>query len=346
MSVAEAFLEATVRTATPLALAALGETVAERSGVINIGLEGVILAGAFGALLGAYPPTVMTLSQEAGALGAGGSVEAGFAAAITAGVLFSALFAAVAVWLRADQIITGTAINLLAFGATGALYLSLYGATGAALSAPTTGPVAIPVLSQIPIVGRALFAQPVTTYVVYALVPVIWWWMYRTRAGLALRAVGENPDAAVAAGILPQRIRIGAILFAGALGGLSGGTLVLAQAGTFAEGMSAGRGFIAIAVVVLGRWHPVGTAFAALLFGAANALQFFFQAMGWPVPYQLPLALPYLLTLAALAGAGGRLRAGSSRGRRRWGGGSGGGDAGAEPARAGWASAPAALGRG
>lgn len=343
MNQSAAFLEATVRTATPLALAALGETVVERAGVINIGLEGVILAGAFGALMGAYPPTVSTLTHSAAGSTLGGSVVAGFAAAVLAGVLFAALFAAVAVWLRADQIITGTAINLLAFGATGALYLSLYGATGAALSAPTTGPVIIPVLSTIPVIGRALFAQPVTTYLVYALVPATWWWMYRTHAGLALRAVGENPEAAIAAGILPRRIRVVALLFGGALGGLSGGTLVLAQAGTFAEGMSAGRGFIAIAVVVLGRWHPVGTAFAALLFGAANALQFLFQAMGWAVPYQLPLALPYLLTLAALAGA-----ARSPRNRSRL---AGRGPADAPPAggdvdRAGWANAPAALGRG
>jgi simple sugar transport system permease protein len=272
----------------------------------------------------------------------GCGVAEGFAVAILGGALFAALFAIVVVWLRGDQIIAGTAINLLSFGATGALYLSLYGAAGAALSAPTTGAVAIPFLSRIPLVGRAFFAQPVVTYLLYLLVPVTWWWMYRTRAGLALRAVGENPEAAAVAGILPRRIRVGAILFGGALGGLSGGTLVLAQAGTFAEGMSAGRGFIAIGIVVLGRWHPIGTAFAALLFGAANALQFIFQAMGWPVPYQLPLALPYLLTLAALAGAGRPLRARFRSGAERAGDGGDGG----EPARAGWASAPAALGRG
>ncbi|MEJ7811986.1 MAG: ABC transporter permease [Gemmatimonadaceae bacterium] len=289
-----AFLEAAVRTATPLALAAVGETVVERSGVINIGLEGVILAGAFGALLGGFAPP--------GAAGAwSGSAALGFATATACGVGTAALFAFVAVRLGADQIITGTAINLLALGATGALYRSLYGAGGAALSVATAGPVVIPGLSTLPLVGRALFAQPVVTYLLYALVPAVWWWMYRTHAGLALRAVGESPEAAIVAGILPRRVRWRAVLVGGALGGLSGGALVLAQAGTFAEGMSAGRGFIAIAIVVLGRWHPVGSALAALLFGAASALQFLFQAMGWAVPYQLPLALPYLLTLAALA---------------------------------------------
>jgi simple sugar transport system permease protein len=308
MSVGAEFLEATVRTATPLALAALGETVAERAGVINIGLEGVILAGAFGALLGAYPVWLG---------GAEGSVLAGFAASVAAGVAFAAIFVLVAVHLRADQIITGTAINLLALGLTGALYRALYGAGGAALAAPTAEPVVVPGLASIPLVGRALFAQPAPTYLLYVMVPAVWWWMYRTHAGLSLRAVGESPEGASVAGILPGRVRMLAVLFGGALGGIGGGTLVLAQAGTFAEGMSAGRGFIAIAIVVLGRWHPAGAALAALLFGAASALQFLFQAMGWSVPYQLPLALPYLLTLAALAGwgAGGR---GRGRGRGRW----------------------------
>jgi simple sugar transport system permease protein len=139
--------------------------------------------------------------------------------------------------------------------------------------------------------------------------------MARTHAGLAVRAVGERPDAAAAAGIAVTRVRLIAILVGGALGGLAGGTLVLAQAGTFVENMSAGRGFIALAIVVLGRWQPLGVALGALLFGAASALQFAFQAMGWNAPYQIFLAAPYLLTLAALAGAMGRARAPASLGR-------------------------------
>jgi simple sugar transport system permease protein len=299
MAPLEPFLEATVRTATPLAFAALGETVSQRAGVINIGLEGVILSGAFGALLGAST----------------GSVGAGFAAAVLAGVVMAAIFAVFAVSLRADQIITGTAVNLLALGATGALYRALYGAGGAALSIPTTGPVVIPGLAGVPLIGRPLFAQPIPTYLVYALVPVVWWWLYRTHGGLALRAVGEQPEAATVAGIMPRRIQWLAVIFGGALGGMSGGVLVLAQAGTFAEGMSAGRGFVAIAIVVLGRWHPLGAVFAALLFGGASALQFLFQAMGWDVSYHLFLALPYVLTLVALAGGAGRVAAPAALGR-------------------------------
>jgi simple sugar transport system permease protein len=141
------------------------------------------------------------------------------------------------------------------------------------------------------------------------LVPIVWWWMYRTHAGLALRAIGESPSAARAAGVRVDRVRWIAIAFGGAMGGLAGGTLVLAQAGTFAEGMSAGRGFIAIAIVVVGRWNPIGVAVAALLFGAASALQFLLQALGLALPYQLFLGLPYVLTLAALAGVAGRVRA-------------------------------------
>lgn len=285
-----AFLDATIRTATPLALAALGETVVERSGMINIGLEGTIIAGAFGAVV---------IATVAGVTGA-------FVGAIGAGVLAAVILGVFIVTLRSDQIVTGTALTLLALGITGLLYRAVFGTIGVALSIPTAGAVAIPGLSSIPVVGRALFAQPITTYAVYAIAPLLAWWLSRTHAGLGLRAVGENPAAAIAAGISPSRMRWLALLFGGALGGLSGGTLVIAQVGTFAEGMSAGRGFIAIAIVALGRWSPIGVVVAATLFGAASALQFVFQSLGWALPYQLFLAFPYALTLLALAGVAGR----------------------------------------
>jgi Uncharacterized ABC-type transport system, permease component len=170
-------------------------------------------------------------------------------------------------------------------------------------------------LASIPIVGQALFFQPPTTYLSYLFAPAIAWWLVRTHTGLALRAIGERPEAAQAAGISVDRYRVLAVLFGGAMGGLAGGTLVLEQAGTFAEGMSAGRGFIAIAIVVLGRWRPLGVALGALVFGGASALQFAFQAMGWNAPYQLFLVIPYLLTLAALAGAVGHTRAPAALGK-------------------------------
>lgn len=287
-----AFAAATVRTATPLLFAALGETLVEQAGVINVGLEGVVIAGAFGALVGATA----------------GGVGAGFAVAALSGAVMAAVFGVYAALWRADQIITGTAVTLFALGLTGTLYRWVYGAAGAALSIPTMHPMAIPGLSRVPLLGPALFDQPAVTYAGYLLVPILWWWTYRTHAGLALRAVGENPEAARVAGVSPRSVQFWAVIAGGVLGGVAGGVLVLAQVGTFAEGMSAGRGFIAIAIVALGRWNPLGAGVAALVFGAASALQFVFQAMGWPAPYQLFLAFPYVLTLAALATAGRRGR--------------------------------------
>jgi len=293
MGALQAFLQAAVRTATPLALAALGETIVERAGIINIGLEGTILAGAFGGLVGA---------SESG-------VGAGYAMAVAVALVFGAVSGWFVIRLRADQIICGTAMNLLALGVTGTLYRDLYGAAGAALRIPTSAPIAVPLLSRIPVLGPAFFEQPPVTYLWYALTPVLWWWLARTHGGLALRAVGERPRSAVVAGIAPSRVRWRALLFGSALGGIAGGTLVLAQAGTFAEGMSAGRGFIAIAIVVLGRWDPRGAALGALFFGAVSAMQFALQSLGLDLPYQLFLALPYLVTLIALARTGGRLSA-------------------------------------
>jgi simple sugar transport system permease protein len=141
------------------------------------------------------------------------------------------------------------------------------------------------------------------------------WWFYRSTGGLALRATGERPEAARGAGISPERVQWAAILFGGAMGGISGGTLVLAQVGTFAEGMSAGRGFIAIAIVVLGRWTPWGVAGAAFVFGAASSLQTLAQTTGWAMPYQLPLAFPYVLTLVLLASSRARAAAPAALGQ-------------------------------
>ena len=221
--VLEPFLAATVRTATPLALAALGEVVVERAGIINVGLEGALIAGAFGALAG----------------GAWAGVGAGYAVAIGAGLLVAALFALCVIVFGADQIITGTALTLLGIGGTGTLYRAAFGDAGAGLTLRTSAPVALPMLSRIPLVGAALFAQPPSTYLAYLLAPLVAWWLFRTHAGLALRAIGERPEAAEAAGVRVQRVRLGAILFGGALGGLAGGALVLEQAGTFAAGAPA-----------------------------------------------------------------------------------------------------------
>jgi simple sugar transport system permease protein len=294
------FLAAAVRVATPLALAAVGETVGERAGVINVGLEGMMLAGALGAAWGA----VWT-----------GSPWAGLAVGTLAGLLVACVFAVVAVRLRGDQIVVGTAVTLGAIGVTGALYRTLFGPGGAALSLPTLAPVRVPLLADVPIIGPALFDQPAPTYLVVMLAVAAWLMLTRTRAGLLVRAAGEAPAAAAAAGADVTSLRMRVTLLNGMTGGLAGAALVLAQTGTFAERMTAGRGFIAIAIVVLGRWQPLGVLLAALLFGAASALQYATQALGVSTPYQFVLMLPYLVTLLALAGVGGRARAPEALGR-------------------------------
>jgi simple sugar transport system permease protein len=225
------------------------------------------------------------------------------------------VFALVAIRGKADQIITGTAITLGAVGLTGAVYRAVFGAAGAALSIPTLPSIPIPGFSRIPLLGPALFAQPATTYLAFAAVPLLWWLLNRTREGLAMRAAGESLAGARAAGIQIAAVRTRATIIGGAFAGVAGASLVLAQVGTFAERMTAGRGFVAIAIVVLGRWSPVGVLAAALLFGAATALQYLLQALGLDVPYQLFLMLPYLLVLLALAGAVGRVRAPVELGR-------------------------------
>ena len=227
----------------------------------------------------------------------------------------AAAFALLTVGARTDQIIAGTALTLAAVGLTGTVYRRVYGAAGAGLGVPTLGAIGVPGLERIPVIGPALFDQPAPTYIALVALPIVWWVLFRTRLGLALRATGEAAALARAAGVRTRLIRTGATIVGGGFAGLAGATLVLAQVGSFAEKMTAGRGYIAIAIVVLGRWHPAGVGAAALLFGAASALQFVFQTLGLRIPYQLFLMLPYALALLALGGAVGRVRAPADLGR-------------------------------
>ena len=299
IALATGFLSSAVRVATPLLLAATGETVTERSGVINLGIEGQMLVGALAAALA---------SAVWGPWG-------GLAAGLLAGALTASVLAFLVVGARADQIIVGTAVTLAAVGLTGTIYRQAYGMMGAGLSLPTFSSLSVPALVRIPVLGPALFDQPAPTYLAVLALPLVWWGLFRTRLGLALRATGEGAAMARAMGVRTGLVRASATVIGGGFAGLGGATLVLAQVGTFAERMTAGRGFLAIAIVVLGRWHPGGVALAALLFGMATALQFLFQALGVEAPYQLFLMLPYLLTLLALAGAVGRVRAPADLGR-------------------------------
>lgn len=297
--VIDSFLGAAVRVATPLLLAALGEMIVERAGVINLGIEGGMLGGALAAAIAASSLGPWT----------------GLLAGALAGAVIALVFAAVTIAARADQIIAGTAITLGAVGLTGAIYASVFAAKGVGFTLPTLAPIPVPGVDRIPFIGSAFFNQPAPTYLAILLVPAAWWFLFRTRPGLALRATGESAVNARAAGVPVARVQAWAVITGGVLAGLAGATLVLAQVGTFAERMTAGRGFIAIAIVVLGRWHPVGVLLASLLFGAATALQFAFQALGLNVPYQFFLMLPYVLTLALLAGLVGGVRAPAALGR-------------------------------
>ena len=287
-------LQSTVTMAVPLLFAALGELLAERAGVINIGLEGMLLAGAFAAMVTTYFTGLPVL----GLLGAWG-----------AGMALAALFAYVVIVRRGNQVVVGTALNLLAIGLTGVAYRAVFGVTGAALTVAGFPAVAIPVLSSLPIVGAALFVQSPLGYLALALVPALSFGLHRTLPGLKLRMVGEHPRAAVAQGISASRTQALAVVACGALAATGGAYLAVAYAHTFVEGMSAGRGFIALAIVIFGRWSAWGILGTALLFGLATALQFHVQALGLQIPYQFLLMLPYVLTLLALAGYAGTTRA-------------------------------------
>lgn len=273
--IAVALATTAIAVASPLLLSALGEVVVEKSGVINVGIEAMMLTGAFAAYGAAY---------------ASGSAVIGVLAACGAGIALAALFALFCLTFRADQVVVGSALNILALGITGVVtpVMSNYG------SVPS---LASYVLFRAG--GQSLGVDALAVAGV-VLTPLIAVFLSRTRAGLTLRAAGEYPAAAQDAGASINRIRAAAILFGGAAAGMAGACLSIAYNVGIAQGLSSGRGFIALAVVIVGRWNPFGALLAALLFGFASALQAWGQAIGLQVPYQLLLALPYLLTLAAL----------------------------------------------
>ena len=265
-------LQQTLTMATPLLFTALGENVTQKSGVVNVGLEGVMLSGAFGA-------TLITLQT--------GNPYLGVAAGAAVGVFSALIFAAFAVKLSANQVVAGVVINLLALGLTGTIYRALFGKQGTAIQTHT--------------LPHLLFEQNVLTPIALLAVPLIWVWLNRTRGGLELRAIGERPVAAEASGIKVLKLRTLAVLFGGAMAGVGGAFLSVGSSATFVPNMTDGRGFIALAIVTSGRWNPFGCLIAALVFGFADALQYQQQSMGLNVPKDLLLAAPYLATLAILA---------------------------------------------
>ena len=271
----------TVRLATPLLLAALGGLYSERSGVINIALEGLMLAGAF---------TAAVVTHYAG------SPWAGLLAGVAAGIAVAAVHAVACIRYKADQVVSGTAINILFLGVPALLSGALFDSTGATPQIPR---------------GQLLPYAPVV--IAFALVPLTWYVLYRTPFGLRLRAVGENPEAADAAGVRVASIRYAGVLLSGALAAVGGAYLAIGQASLFTRNMTAGRGFIALAALIFGKWRPVQTMLACLLFGFAEALAIQLQGVRLPsgreVPVQFIQIIPYVLTIVVLAGFIGYARA-------------------------------------
>lgn len=306
MTFMTAFFAAAVRMAVPLAYAGLGETIAEKSGILNIGMEAVMLCGAFFSFAGAF---------------LFGSIFMGLFCGILGGMAVSMIHAVLSIHLAQDQSVSGTALNIFALGATSFLYSLLNDGEGYKQIEPLTR-IRIPVLADIPLIGSALFEQDILTYILYALILMVAWFYAKTKLGLAFAAIGENPRSADSAGIPVHQYQYIAMLFNGILGGIGGAHLVLVQVGNFSENMTSGRGYIALAAVILGRYTPGGMLGAALLFGAANALQIRLQAIGVPLPPQALAMLPYIITLVALLGSIGRNHAPESlsrpyiRGRR------------------------------
>jgi simple sugar transport system permease protein len=257
-----ALLAATVIAATPLLLAAIGELYSERAGVLNVGLEGMVLMGAFWGFWADWYFEDIWIGILFGMLG---------------GMALAALMAVLSIQARADQIVVGVGLNLLAAGVTTFAFREIFGDRGE-IVLPRMGDVAIPLLSDIPGIGEPLFDNTPMVYLAFLMVPVAWFTLYRTSWGLGIRAVGEMPAAADTAGVSVAAKRWQGVLLAGALAGAAGATLSVVRLGLFQEGMSAGRGFLALAAVIFGRWRPAGVLAACLLFGAADALQLRLQA--------------------------------------------------------------------
>jgi simple sugar transport system permease protein len=284
------FLAAAIRIATPLLFAALGGVLSERAGVFAVGLEGMMLTGAFAAAAGAW---------------GFGSAGAGVALALVGGAAMGLVVALVAVRGRADHMVTGLTANILAAGVTSYLLRALSGG-GRPVSIHLT-PLPewpIPGLAEIPILGPLLFTLPPLTYLALALTIALQIFLSRTQAGLLLRAAGENPEAVFAAGVDPMRVRILAVVAGGAIAGLGGAVLSLQQVGTFTDNMTGGRGYLALASLIVARWSPLGAVAVCLIFGAAEALELRLQTSGVQVSSYIVQMAPYVIALAVLAGLG------------------------------------------
>jgi ABC-type uncharacterized transport system permease subunit len=287
----EGFLTATVRMAAPLLLASLGAIFTARSGIINLALEGIMLIGAFAGFYGAYLTSNPYIGALFGAVG---------------GLLTALILGFLAITVGANQTVAGTGINMFALGITSYLLNVAFGIGNRPSTVPSFSVLKIPVLSNIPLIGPALFEHIPLVYLAFLLVPVVWYILLHTPTGLLIRSVGEHPKAVDTLGGNVVRTRYICVMVSGLLAGLGGAFLSIGYLSVFMENITAGRGYIALAAVTFGKWNPFGVLGASMLFGAADGLQLRLQSVGLNIPYQFLLMLPYALTMIALAGLVGR----------------------------------------
>lgn len=294
-------LVGTVGLSVPLIFGALGGVISERVGVVNVAIEGQLLAGAF------VSAVVASVTQQP---------LLGLAAATIAGVLVSFVLAAFSIKYLVDQVIVGVVLNVLVVGLTSFLFSTLLSPNRELLNTPPRFErINIPLLSEIPILGPVLFRQTIIVYLMYIAVAVVWFALFKTRWGLRLRAVGEHPQAGDTVGINVTGTRFWNVSLAGAIAGLGGAYFTLGSVGAFNKEMTAGAGFIALAAVIFGRWDPIRATLAALLFGFASNLQSVLSIIGSPVPSEFMLMLPYVVTIFAVAGLVGQVRGPAASGK-------------------------------
>ncbi len=286
-----------IRLATPYLLAALGEMFTQRSGIYNLGLEGVMLMGAFS---GFY----VSLTT--------GNPYLGLAAGVAIGALMGVIMGIVSITLKAEQGISGIGLYMFGWGLSG-LFFRLY--VGGITTIEGLKAVKIPLLADIPLLGSILFEHNVVVYLAFILVPVCWFVLYRTTWGLKVRAVGTTPQAADTLGVSVDRVRYQCLILGSMMGGLAGAALTIGNTHIFADNIIAGRGFIAVALVYFGRWSPWGILAGSLLFSMADSVQLWVQVIGIAFPYELAVILPYVVTIIALAMTFGRIWAPAALGR-------------------------------
>ena len=288
ISMLENFLSASVRMATPLLIASLGMLISERAGLVNIGAEGIMLFASFAGYAGAK------LS---------GNYWIGLIWGIGTGLILAYAFALATIHFKAKQIIIGAALNIFCAGASSFLYrLVFYGTDrlDKGIAAQTFPSLPIPFLSRIPLLGHMIFDHNILVYFSFAMVALLWFTMKKTSLGLRIIAVGDHPSAADSLGVSVVLVCYWAVLFSGAMMGIAGTFLSIAQASSFGENMVSGKGFIAMAVVILGKWSPLGVLGGALLFGGANALQMLVQLSGITIPRNIIMMVPYVMTVVAV----------------------------------------------